>query len=367
VEQTALDRTLGSALVTVRVAAGLLFLVWLVPALYTVAAGSREGFVAVERPEVLGCAAAALIAGAAWLGALWYGVQLRKRVRLPAGVVLAVVVLALYGNALLADAAASHPRNQRGLPGMGRVELQPWFNAGERPPRRAGVPSVALVGCSMIYGLNLPEAAAPDRALRDAMAARYGRALDVLNYGRLPITLSQFVDVARKAAQQTAPDLLVVYFPAHHVETSDWEGDVADLHAGWMGRLYAASHFVPVVQAWRLSRKLPEDEQRELSQADAFLAGLAALARERRVLLVLDASDKAHVGKTAEDHREMVERAVAVVRATNPALDVVDVSDDDLWQGAETQPDGHWTAQGARTVMWRLAEEVERRVAPVTP
>lgn len=392
---------LRTLLAAARIAAGLLAVLWLPPAVYMGASTHRVGG---EVVAVLGAAVAwnvlAIVAERVCRG------HRQSSWRWPLALAIVLGVLVLHGELLVRARGdfrigAGHHwlanlGNHSGGGGSGGVT----FRGQRERSRSPDAVVIALVGCSMIFGVGLDDADAPDRALERALRRR-GVNAEVHNFGWFPVDVGGLTTLASYAANVLSPDLVVLYLPGHHTAVREGVGQVDRLHEDFFYRLYVATHYPPLVAAreltdlaresdfhadrrslfevlfpdsygaarrWlvsivevRRSPPAPARPKTDRPEVLAFLDELARVAASRRLLLVTDTADGAHFGgwigrTTAAD------LALREALGARPELDAVSVSDDPAWQQAPTRPDGHWTAEGARIVAERLADLIAERL-----
>jgi hypothetical protein len=353
----------GDALAIARTAVGCLTALWLPAAALLFTARKTlgtEGWLA---------GAAALV----WL-ALSFACRGRPP-RLPAlarwALALALLALGLagYGNWLQAHHAHLQRATEAELPmppgahhAFSRDEFGKRGDPGRDRP--AGVPVVALVGCSMIFGSGVADADAPHVRLEESLRVDHRLETRVYNFASSMEATNAMTRLVREARERLAPDLLVVYLPGHHAAAPSGLDERRELLAtSPLFRLFVAAHwemlYARLIPAAGAACSAADMVCQVRENLDAFLDAAAGTP----LLLVPDLRDASHFDSPFPDSAEDValQRMLAEWFGAHPDVAEFDVSFDETWAAAGTLPDRHWNAEGIRTTMAILA----RRVAPL--
>ncbi len=360
-----LRRCLGWTVSVLRAGTGILAAVWGLAAFLLLCARSRM-LDATEVRYALGAALAfvSFLVIARWL----------PRPRFPwlsraIGLLLVLGFLSWYGEsvsdrALLTRLPGTDLFVPNGLGVSARQTNEFLMRGAPGRDRPEGVPTIALVGCSMILGAGVEDPDAPDAWLERQLRDTRNLETRVFNFGLAAGGAGALGELVGYASRELSPDLVVVYLPAHHMTPGVDHGFRQALLGGNpIYRLLVASHFEPLYVLAATVLGAPGKgadaafEEKLLAIFDDFVekAGGSAL------MIVSDMRDGSHYPQL-RTIRGPHQHSLAIARwaGRHPGVRVVDVSDDPAWQAAGTQPDSHWTVEGIRTVTGILSGWVEK-------
>ena len=352
---------LGDALAVVRSAVGGLCLLWLPGALVVHRARGAWG-----SEEWL-----ALGASVAWLVLTVAGAPRPARwsawIRGPLALALLLAGLDAYGTwlgAWHARRGTAGPAILEQEPGRPHIELNEFGMRGKPGrDRPAGVPVIALVGCSMIYGSGVADDEAPAVRLEESLRTAQGLDTRVYTYAIGMEATNALVSLVHRARVELRPDLIVVYAPWHHamVPTGIEERRQRLL---WdpVFRLFVAAH-LELVWDRLLGAEEPCGRGDESCVMPRNLEAFRGAAGGNRLAVVVDLRDASHFDRAfpVTDQDKAKQQAVDAWHAAHRDVVLLDVSPDEEWAAAGTLADRHWNPQGIRTTMAVLA----RRLAPL--
>ena len=286
--------------------------------------------------------------------------------RAPLALGLLLGGLAGYGAWLAAHhEQAAGPTMQEPLTGLPGNAIDEFGMRGKpHRDRPAGVPVVALVGCSMIYGAGVADDEAPSVRLEESLRRDKGLEARVFAFAIGMEAASSMTALVRQAIAGLRPDLVVVYAPAHHATAREGlEERVRRLGTDGLFRLFVAAH-LELLYERVVGDPGPCPRGDVACQTLRSYDDLSDAARGARLMLVPDLRDASHFDRpfpgSVEDRA--LQRAVAGWFAAHPDVALFDASPDDAWAAAGTLPDHHWNAEGVRTTMGILARHVAARL-----